>query len=796
MLVLGIVLLFGTMAMAADIAISTQANWWSQDAADREVQEIVDNVTGATVELFTANDQDALADWVVAHTGNGSSDLLILCGQFPSTIYEPGNAQADDSLAELFLDDGNCIINTGDWMFYVVDGAGTNGAAGLETMMDIPGIVMWDDDTAVVVTAEGQEFTPSLQDLATDRPFHLDQLAGDWYAELILAQNAAGTRADPAIVRDSHTGGRLGIFYQTNSQDDDPRGEVISEWINNWYLPIGTVDLVAMTAVPKSGTVIEPTTATLEWKAGDDVVVHYVYFAESLDELNAADAVIAMEASLSTDAIAGYAGGLTPGQTYYWRVDEVGADGSVYTGAVWSFMVQPVKAWDPSPADGSINLMTDATLSWAAGTGALFHTLYIGESFDDVNDATEGGAQLPDTTYTPELEEGKSYYWRVDEFSAVGGVPATIKGDVWTFSMVPVVEIGDPNLVGWWTLDEGAGATAVDWSGYANHGALAGSPEWVDGFSGGALQFEAGDYVDCGVGAAEGVTGDFTLAVWAKLAPGNAGVYGGIGGKLTNLPGAGEYMGFSIVRHSSNVYRLWVGDGTADLAKSLVNSDAQYSDTEWHHVAGVREGETNALYIDGVRQTGSSTTGFVPSPEFFHIGRQYSQLADRYFPGVIDDVRIYNKVLTEEELAEVIAGDSLFLDRFDAYEVGSDLHGQGGWKGWDNTASAGAPVTDANSPVGANTVEILGSSDLVQEFDIAGGVIEFSVMQYIPSGTTGTTYFSPPARRVPPISSCSTATMTVRTRTGRFRRRSIWMPEPSTTGMVATRPSCTMSGSN
>jgi len=186
---------FGTTAMAADIAISTQAGWFGQAAADREMQEIVDNVTGVSVEQFATGEQDALADWVTSHTGDGVSDLLIMCGAFPDTIYTPGNTQADDSLAELFLDDGNTIINTGDYMFYVVNGAGTNAAGGLQTMMDIAGITMWDDDTAVVVTAEGQEYTPTLVDFATDRPFHLDELQGDWEPELILAQNAAGTRA-------------------------------------------------------------------------------------------------------------------------------------------------------------------------------------------------------------------------------------------------------------------------------------------------------------------------------------------------------------------------------------------------------------------------------------------------------------------------------------------------------------------------------------------------------------------------------------------------------------------------
>ena len=100
-LVFGMVFAFCSTAMAADIAISTQAGWFGQAAADREMQEIVDNVTAVDVELFTVNDQDALADWVTDHTGDGTADLLILCGQCPDTIYAPGNTQPDGSLAEL-----------------------------------------------------------------------------------------------------------------------------------------------------------------------------------------------------------------------------------------------------------------------------------------------------------------------------------------------------------------------------------------------------------------------------------------------------------------------------------------------------------------------------------------------------------------------------------------------------------------------------------------------------------------------------------------------------------------------
>jgi len=233
-----VALAFSTTAMAVDIAISTHAGWWPQDAADTEMQEIVDNVTGANVQLFAQADQAALANWVAAHTGNGREDLLILCGQFPDSIYPGGNAQPDDSLAELFLDDGNTIINTGDWIFYV-NSAGTNNAeAGLQNMMDIPGIAMWGDGTPCVVTAEGQTLTPSLVDIPSTRPFFLDQLAGDWTPELILGLNGDGNAMDPVIVRNSATGGRVGIFFQVADALTDIRGEVISEWINNWYLNV------------------------------------------------------------------------------------------------------------------------------------------------------------------------------------------------------------------------------------------------------------------------------------------------------------------------------------------------------------------------------------------------------------------------------------------------------------------------------------------------------------------------------------------------------------------------------
>jgi len=88
-----------------------------------------------------------------------------------------------------------------------------------------------------------------------------------------------------------------------------------------------------------------------------------------------------------------------------------------------------------------------------------------------------------------------------------------------------------------------------------------------------------------------------------------------------------------------------------------------------------------------------------------------------------------------------VASASIFMEDFESYAAGSAMHGQGGWKGWDNVAGAGAPASSLYANSGSKSVEIIGTSDLVHEFDQAGGQWVFSAKQYIPSGATGTTYF-------------------------------------------------------
>ncbi|MHC4625551.1 MAG: sugar-binding protein [Planctomycetota bacterium] len=188
---------------------------------------------------------------------------------------------------------------------------------------------------------------------------------------------------------------------------------------------------------PAEGDVLEQTWATLTWKPGQWAVTHDVYIGDNFEEVNNGTAETFAGNHAATMLVVGFPGfpvpdGLTPGTTYYWRVDEVN-DANVaspWEGNIWSFSILPNTASEPDPADGAEFVDLDSTFSWKAGYGAKLHHVYIGTSFDEVNDGV-GAPPQGTTSFTPaQLEPEKVYYWRVDEFDAF----QTYKGDVWSFT--------------------------------------------------------------------------------------------------------------------------------------------------------------------------------------------------------------------------------------------------------------------------------------------------------------------------------------------------------------------------
>jgi hypothetical protein len=198
---------------------------------------------------------------------------------------------------------------------------------------------------------------------------------------------------------------------------------------------------------PADGAYIADTWITLGWKPGDFAVSHDIYVGENFDEVNEGAEGTFAGNQADTFIVLGFPGfpypdGLVPGITYYWRIDEVNEaePNSPWKGPVWSFTVPPKTAYLPEPADGAESVDVGVQLSWTMGFGAKMHTVYFGDNFDDVNNATIGQSQGT-TTYIPgTLKMAKTYYWRIDEFDGV----ETYKGDVWSFIVEGAVSNPEP----------------------------------------------------------------------------------------------------------------------------------------------------------------------------------------------------------------------------------------------------------------------------------------------------------------------------------------------------------------
>ncbi|MGB2862711.1 MAG: LamG-like jellyroll fold domain-containing protein [Sedimentisphaerales bacterium] len=409
---------------------------------------------------------------------------------------------------------------------------------------------------------------------------------------------------------------------------------------------------------PADGAMLTDTWVSLSWTAGDLADSHDVYLGDNLDDVNEAanESETFQGNQASTFYVAGFPGGaypegLVPSTTYYWRIDEVNEaePNSPWKGDVWSFWIPPVKAYNPGPSDGLEYVDPNVTFSWTSGLHSKLHYVYFGDNFDDVNNAA-GGLPSVEATYSPgTLELDKTYYWRIDEFDGA----ATNKGDVWSFTTILVIPMtDDPSLVAWWSLNEGTGLTGVDRSGYGHHGAIRGSTFWAEGYDLGALEFTGpGDFVE--MTGYEGITGanPRTTTAWVRTTTPNRTILS---------------WGVNVAGQKWRIR----SDATSGL-RVEVNGGYNYgvtniADGQWHHVAvtfeddGTPDALDTVLYVDGQLDAtadsldepiDTSATGVV------RIGE--SPWHNAPFVGLIDDVRIYDKVLTQQEIQLVMRIDPL-----------------------------------------------------------------------------------------------------------------------------------------
>lgn len=424
---------------------------------------------------------------------------------------------------------------------------------------------------------------------------------------------------------------------------------------------------------------------------------------------------------------------LTPGTTYYFRIKTVNGElesfyTKVLTAATNGEPGPPIASINPVPGDEeTVSDYSNATLSWENYTGiwggVLSYSVYMGESSESLDVVA---ADLKTMTCKVAVKPNTAYYWRVDVKNALGSKT----GDIWMFTSGVKPQ---RDKVAYYTFDQAEGSSLENEIG-PNAVAKDFSPVWVEGKIENAVNFsgETGSafvqehYDDIALGSES-----FSVEFWFKSAGGSVDwylIHKGSHAKTSYDGATGRWFGVQYQKNTKNDRLTWAIDD--DVTKSDINatSGSQYFNNEWVHVICIRDVEEKKLrlYINGkLAVSGDDKTGDIGTIEKMAIGNCNSAY-ENAFKGLMDDLSIYQGVLTAEEVEDHYQQGTItrieketknksnltvfpvpFTDRFTvsmsatedilAYVTISDMTGQCVWTDAVNVMSGNVTIDDLGS---------------------------------------------------------------------------------------------------
>ena len=317
------------------------------------------------------------------------------------------------------------------------------------------------------------------------------------------------------------------------------------------------------------------------------------------------------------------------------------------------------------------------------------------------------------------------------DFEYKDGWRSITDGDGFSLTMIEprdsIIFSSEKGLVAHWKFDDGSGGTVTDSAG-TNNGTLIGDPTWTTGRFDGALSFDgAGDYVS--VAPIVPLIGNtVTAQAWIRLSE-----YAMWSPILTQNSGNGYYFYVSSTKPS--FYIVVSPSYVQAISPEVINTD------QWYHVAGTNDGSNLKLYIDGQLKDSASSTGYLGVNNIAKIGGEPG--SSYYFTGLIDDVRIYDRAVSESEFQD-IANPVGHWNNKDSWRASVYRNGSPGWDDSGILPNPGAIVINevmAHSNAGPDWIEIYNTTSEV--INISGWFLsdnnrdEPNLMKYrIADGTT------------------------------------------------------------
>ena len=286
-------------------------------------------------------------------------------------------------------------------------------------------------------------------------------------------------------------------------------------------------------------------------------------------------------------------------------------------------------------------------------------------------DNTGGGFGGPQQKSSPiPLTAGKRYYIEVLHAEGIGGDNLAVawqgprirdRSIITSEYLSPITgpqDVIDPNLIGWWKMEEGSGTIVQDSSGHDKHGTIynytgglgLNGAVWVsDPERGTVLSFDgndaAGAYVDAGTIPAMDLAGGFTWTFWARQdAAQSTAIPGGGNDVMLGNRFGGTETPLQFVKFTPTKFEYF---NDYDLMA------IDYQDLpggHWVHHAVVKKGATLTYYRDGVQAGTRTLTKTMDENPFFMGG----DTGGERWRGWLSDVRIYDRGLSAAEIRALV----------------------------------------------------------------------------------------------------------------------------------------------
>lgn len=215
-------------------------------------------------------------------------------------------------------------------------------------------------------------------------------------------------------------------------------------------------------------------------------------------------------------------------------------------------------------------------------------------------------------------------------------------------TMAHAAQVIEDGLIGYWTFNEDdiEGDTAIDVLN-GHDGILMGDPELVDGKYGKALQFDgADDYVEVPDGVDMDLWENHTLEAWIYQLESRSS-------RIIDKIGAGTANGPHLDTHPGTTLRSCAGN--------CVSAAATYDLEVWNHVAVTfAEGEVK-IYLNGSVE-GEGTVASPLAGNALTLKVAADSDGANLFVGIIDEVRVYDRALDEDEINQNMNAESLAVE--------------------------------------------------------------------------------------------------------------------------------------